>query len=190
MVNKGQIARGAAAVKVVTVALVSCSWSTLTLATQTYTVTVGTDTPTSPIIPSGGAPGTGYDLRGAILAANASGYSSIAINFSFGSATKITLGNNLPMISNYTTSGAPMTRTWTFNGNGNTTIDGASSYRGFFLSQIPSSTTKQDLDSANNSTSFTLTIQNMTLQNMRAQGGAGHSGGGGGWYGGRRSWVY
>ncbi|WP_010298829.1 hypothetical protein [Candidatus Odyssella thessalonicensis] len=152
------------------------------LCSQTYNVTLATDNPSSPQFGTPGAGGSGYNLRGAILTANASAVNNITINLVFGSAQTITLGNHLPMISNYngaSTTAAPINKTWNFNGNNNVTLDGANTYRGLFLSQVPTSSTATDLGSSNAGL-FTVKVSNMAFQNMRALGGQGINGGGGG----------
>lgn len=116
----------------------------------TFTVTVFTDTA------SGGAAGTGLgtpgDLRSAILAANAAGGAGNVIEFSCSSAPcTITLTGPLP----------PITANLTIDGGqfGDIIIDGASSYRVFFVD------------------TGTVTIANLLIQNARAQGGNGGAGG-------------
>lgn len=118
----------------------------------TFTVTVFTDTA------SGGAAGTGAgiagDLRSQILAANAAGGADV-INFTCGAPPcTITLSGPLP----------PITESLTIDGGtmGNIIIDGASSYRVFFVD------------------TGTVALQNLIVRNGRAQGGAGGTGDGGG----------
>ncbi len=107
---------------------------------------------------SGGVAGTGVgvagDLRSAILAANASGGTD-AISFACGTPPcTITLTGPLP----------PITESLTIDGGtlGNIIVSGANAYRVFFVD------------------TGTVTIQNMMIQNGRAQGGAGGNGDGGG----------
>ena len=117
-----------------------------------YTVTVFTDNA------SGGLAGTGAgnagDLRNQILSANAAGGAD-TITFACGAPPcTITLSGPLPAItSDLTIDGGTM---------GNIVIDGASAYRAFFV----------DVG--------TVALQNLVIQNGRAQGGAGGSGDGGG----------
>lgn len=118
----------------------------------TFTVTVFSDTNSGGLAGSGaGAVG---DLRAAILAANAAGGAD-TITFTCGSPPcTITLTGPLP----------PITESVTINGGtlGNIVIDGASSYRVFFVDR------------------GTVALQNLVVQNARAQGGAGGAGDGGG----------
>ena len=118
----------------------------------TFTVTNFTDTN------SGGLAGTGVgvmgDLRAAILAANAAGGADV-INFTCASAPcTVTLSGPLP----------PITESLTINGGtlGNIVLDGASSYRVFFVD------------------TGTVALQNLIIQNGMARGGAGGTGDGGG----------
>lgn len=107
---------------------------------------------------SGGLAGTGSgtagDLRSAILAANAAGGAD-TISFSCGAPPcTITLTGPLP----------PITDSLTIDGgtSGNVVIDGANSYRAFFVD------------------TGTVSLLNLLIQNTRAQGGAGGVGDGGG----------
>ena len=118
----------------------------------TFTVTAFTDSN------SGGLAGTGAgaagDLRSAILAANAAAGAD-TINFTCGSPPcTVTLTGPLP----------PITESLTINGGtlGNIVIDGASSYRVFFVD------------------TGTVALQNLIIQNGMARGGAGGTGDGGG----------
>ena len=118
----------------------------------TFTVTTLTDAA------SGGSGGTGAgnvgDLRAQILAANASPGADV-ITFACASAPcTITLGGPLP----------PITDSLTIDGGslGRIVIDGAGSYRVFFID------------------TGTVTLQKLTIQNAKAQGGQGGNGGGGG----------
>ncbi|WP_010299978.1 autotransporter domain-containing protein [Candidatus Odyssella thessalonicensis] len=149
-------------------------------ATQTYNVTIATDTPASPTIGTAGPAGSGFDLRGAILTANASSNTNIVINFNFGSPQTITLGNHLPMISNYDGASAtatPINKTWTFNGNSRVTINGNNLYRGFFLSPVPASPSQSDLPSSGYTQQLNATFNDMAIQNALAKGGNGGGGG-------------
>ena len=118
----------------------------------TFPVTVSTDTV------SGGLAGTGAgqagDLRAQIIAANAAGGSNTITFTCAAPPCTITLGGPLPPItSNLTIDGGTLS---------NIVIDGASAYRVFFV---------------NNGT---VALQNLVIQNGRAQGGAGGTGDGGG----------
>ncbi|WP_010302109.1 autotransporter-associated beta strand repeat-containing protein [Candidatus Odyssella thessalonicensis] len=166
--------------KILATTLTLSTYFSIVKATQTYNVTVATDTPASPTIGTAGSAGSGFDLRGAILTANASNNTNIIINFNFGSAQTITLGNHLPMISNYdgtSSSAAPINKTWTFNGNNRVTINGASLYRGFFLSPVPTSAAQNDLPSSGYTQQLNVTFNDMIIQNVLAKGGDGQGGG-------------
>src|SRR3984885_14112908 len=101
-------------------------------------------------VATGGAPGELRYVLNTILDAQAQGTSSgnWQINFTGGAGT-ITLHGILPMINLFTAD------TVTFNPSPSITIDGNHLYRGFFVRQ------------------GNVTLQNMTLQNCLAQGGAG-----------------
>ena len=121
-----------------------------------YTVNVFTDTTANGLAGGGAGSGSGStgDLRYAISQANkAGGTNSIVFSCSSASCT-ITLGGPLPPIeSNLTIDGG------TF---GKIIVDGASSYRVFFVD------------------TGTVTLANLQIQNALAQGGAGGAGGPGG----------
>ncbi len=117
----------------------------------TRTVTLNTDT--VPGTPAGTGAGTAGDLRHAMSNATAGD----VIEFDCGAPCTITLAGPLPVI------GLP----YTVDGGNNLIIDGAGTWRAFFV----------------NTTTGTVTISNLTIRNVKAtggNGGAGRYGGGGG----------
>jgi hypothetical protein len=135
-----------------TAAIVIAAFSNVPIRAATFTVTVFTDSVSGDL--AGTGVGAAGDLRAQILAANAAGGSN-AIAFSCVSAPcTITLGGPLPAItSNLTIDGGVY---------GDIIIDGASSYRVFFVD------------------TGTVAISNLVIQNGKAIGGAGGTGDGGG----------
>ena len=118
-----------------------------TLAT-TITVTLNTDTS------SGGAAGSGPGVSGDLRHAINNSIANDTILFNCGSPCVITLGGPLPPIShNLTVDGGSL---------GNVILDGAGSFRVFFVD------------------TGSVAIRNLQIQNARAQGGHGGSPGGGG----------
>lgn len=161
-----------------------------------FIVTTPTDDGTQPVSFDYNTPGTysGFDLRGAIHAGNASELHNIKIKFSENlSGQTIVLGHALPMVSNYSDQGPTAIRggkKWTFKGpfDENVIIDGAHTKsnpgsRGFFLSPVPDAA-KSGLPSTDiNSKSLnklTVKMSNITLQNTQALGGVGSTDSGGG----------
>jgi len=98
-------------------------------------------------------------LRQAIIDTNAAGSgNTITLQPGLGA---INLASNLPLVATSVS----------IVGNGNT-LDGASTYRGFLISGIAAN----GIDAA----ATTVSISNLTIQNVRAKGGDGAVGGGGG----------
>ena len=120
----------------------------------TFTVTDFTDGAAGGL--AGTGPGSAGDLRSAILAANAAGGSN-AIAFACGAPPcTITLQGPLP----------PIMSDLAINGAGNVIVDGAGSYRAFFID------------------TGTVALSNLTIRNASAKGGAGGNVGGNGGGGG------
>jgi hypothetical protein len=112
-------------------------------------------------IGTGGTFNTGTlqgDLRGALNYINQNGVNTYTVTFSLGASNTITLGAMLPIVN------LNAANTVTIDGtNGGTmiVIDGASTYRGFLVEK------------------GTATLQNLTIQNIKAAGGNGGGTGGG-----------
>ncbi|MDE3046629.1 MAG: hypothetical protein KGJ02_08335, partial [Verrucomicrobiota bacterium] len=122
----------------------------------TYTVTVATDS----LVPNGSfSSGTNTgDLRGCLNAVNKGAPGTYIIAFSSAVSSAITLSGMLPLL-NLTQSSNILTVDGSGATGGVVTISGASTYPGFFAYQ------------------GTVTLQNLTVENVLSQGGHGSGGG-------------